>query len=85
VEDRGYKAPTVVVDKALREEINQVLDTLSQKEADIIQYRFGLNGRRPMSLKEIGSRYKLTRAHPADREEGPERLQHPRSSPCAPT
>ncbi len=84
VEDRGYKPPhEVVVDKALREEINQVLDTLSQKEADIIQYRFGLNGRRPMSLKEIGSRYKLTKERIRQIEKKAlKRLQHPsRSSP----
>jgi len=84
VEDRGYKPPhEVVVDKALREEINQVLNTLSQKEADIIQYRFGLNGRRPMSLKEIGSRYKLTKERIRQIEKKAlKRLQHPsRSSP----
>jgi len=84
VEDRGYKPPhEVVVDKALREEINLVLDTLSQKEADIIQYRFGLNGRRPMSLKEIGSRYKLTKERIRQIEKKAlKRLQHPsRSSP----
>jgi RNA polymerase primary sigma factor len=84
VEDRGYKPPhEVVVDKALRDEINQVLETLSQKEADIIQYRFGLNGRRPMSLKEIGSRYKLTKERIRQIEKKAlKRLQHPsRSSP----
>jgi len=84
VEDRGYKPPhEVVVDKALREEINQVLDTLSQKESDIIQYRFGLNGRRPMSLKEIGGRYKLTKERIRQIEKKAlKRLQHPsRSSP----
>jgi RNA polymerase primary sigma factor len=84
VEDRGYKAPhEVVVDKALRDEINQVLQTLSQKEADIIQYRFGLNGRRPMSLKEIGGRYKLTKERIRQIEKKAlKRLQHPsRSSP----
>jgi RNA polymerase primary sigma factor len=84
VEDRGYKPPhEVVVDKALQEEINQVLDTLSQKEADIIQYRFGLNGRRPMSLKEIGSRYKLTKERIRQIEKKAlKRLQHPsRSAP----
>ncbi len=84
VEDRGYKPPhEVVVDKALRDEINQVLDTLSQKEADIIQYRFGLNGRRPMSLKEIGTRYKLTKERIRQIEKKAlKRLQHPsRSSP----
>ena len=84
VEDRGYKQPhDVAVDQALVEEINQVLSTLSLKEADIIQYRFGLNGRRPMSLKEIGTRYKLTKERIRQIEKKAlKRLQHPsRSSP----
>ena len=84
VVDRGYKPPhEVVVDKALQEEINLVLETLSQKEAEIIQYRFGLNGKRPMSLKEIGSRYKLTKERIRQIEKKAlKRLQHPsRSSP----
>jgi RNA polymerase primary sigma factor len=84
VVDRGYKPPhEVVVDKALQGEINLVLETLSQKEAEIIQYRFGLNGRRPMSLKEIGSRYKLTKERIRQIEKKAlKRLQHPsRSSP----
>ena len=84
VEDSGYKTPDeVVVDNSLREDINEVLDTLSQKESEIIQYRFGLNGRRPMSLKEIGSRYKLTKERIRQIEKKAiKRLQHPsRSSP----
>jgi RNA polymerase primary sigma factor len=84
VEDKGYKQPhETAVDQALAEEINQVLSTLSQKEADIIQYRFGLNGRRPMSLKEIGTRYKLTKERIRQIEKKAlKRLQHPsRSSP----
>ena len=58
-------------------------DTLSDKEAEIIQYRFGLNGRRPMSLKEIGDRYKLTKERIRQIEKKAlKRLQHPsRSSP----
>jgi RNA polymerase primary sigma factor len=84
VEDKGYKAPhEQVVDRALQEEINQVLGTLSQKESDIIQFRFGLNGRRPMSLKEIGNRYKLTKERIRQIEKKAlKRLQNPsRSSP----
>jgi len=84
VEDKGYKQPhEAAVDQALAAEINQVLSTLSQKESDIIQYRFGLNGRRPMSLKEIGTRYKLTKERIRQIEKKAlKRLQHPsRSSP----
>ena len=34
---------------------------LERKEAEIIQYRFGLNGKRPHSLRELGTRYRLTK------------------------
>jgi RNA polymerase primary sigma factor len=82
VEDKGQKAPEEsVIDRSLREDINSVLDTLSGKEADIIQYRFGLNGNRPMSLKEIGNRYKLTKERIRQIEKKAlKRLQHPSRS-----
>ena len=58
-----------------------MLNTLSGKEADIIQYRFGLNGKRPMSLKEIGNRYKLTKERIRQIEKKAlKRLQHPSRS-----
>jgi RNA polymerase primary sigma factor len=82
VEDKGQKAPEEsVIDRSLREDINAVLNTLSSKEADIIQYRFGLNGKRPMSLKEIGNRYKLTKERIRQIEKKAlKRLQHPSRS-----
>ena len=82
VEDKDQKAPEEsVIDRSLREDINSVLRTLSGKEADIIQYRFGLNGKRPMSLKEIGNRYKLTKERIRQIEKKAlKRLQHPSRS-----
>jgi RNA polymerase primary sigma factor len=82
VEDRGQKAPEEsVIDRSLQEDINTVLNTLTGKEADIIQYRFGLNGKRPMSLKEIGNRYKLTKERIRQIEKKAlKRLQHPSRS-----
>jgi len=82
VEDKGQKAPEeLAIDRSLREDINVVLSTLSSKEADIIQYRFGLNGKRPMSLKEIGNRYKLTKERIRQIEKKAlKRLQHPSRS-----
>ena len=82
VEDKGQKAPEEsAIDRSLREDINVVLSTLSSKEADIIQYRFGLNGKRPMSLKEIGNRYKLTKERIRQIEKKAlKRLQHPSRS-----
>ena len=82
VEDRRQPAPDeMTVQNSLRADINGVLDTLSRKESEIIQYRFGLNGNRPMSLKEIGGRYRLTKERIRQIEKKAlKRLQHPARS-----
>ena len=62
VENSTYVAPEdYVVDQNLKDDINAVLHTLSDKEREVVEYRFGLNGRRAMSLKEIGDRFHLTK------------------------
>ena len=62
VENSTYVAPEdYVVDQNLKEDINAVLRTLSDKEREVVEFRFGLNGRRAMSLKEIGDRFHLTK------------------------
>lgn len=79
VEDDGYQAPdSQVVEKALKDDINDVLQTLTDKESEIVQFRFGLNGRSPLSLKEIGDRYNLTKERIRQIEKKAlRRLQHP--------
>lgn len=83
IEDKGYRSPDeVIIEKSLKDDIDDVLKTLTEKEADIIKFRFGLNGRRPMSLKEIGNRYKLTKERIRQIEKKAlKRLQHPSRSP----
>jgi RNA polymerase primary sigma factor len=62
VENSAYVSPEdYVVEEGLKEDINSVLRTLSDKEREVVEYRFGLNGRRAMSLKEIGDRFSLTK------------------------
>ncbi|MBU0933996.1 MAG: RNA polymerase sigma factor RpoD/SigA [Spirochaetes bacterium] len=62
IENEKYKTPDdYVIEQGLKEDINVVLQTLTEKEREVVQYRFGLNGRRAMSLKEIGDRFKLTK------------------------
>ena len=81
IDKRASSPADSLIDRSLKEEINDVLNTLSRKEADIIQYRFGLNGKRPMSLKEIGNRYKLTKERIRQIEKKAlKRLQHPSRS-----
>jgi RNA polymerase primary sigma factor len=41
--------------------LQEVLGTLSEREQTILNMRFGLNGDSPMTLEEVGVRYKLTR------------------------
>jgi RNA polymerase primary sigma factor len=45
----------------LQEEIEKVLKTLGDKEANIIRARYGLGNKRPMSLEEIGERYNMSK------------------------
>jgi RNA polymerase primary sigma factor len=79
VEDTSLTPPDdTAMENSLRRDINTVLRSLSQKEAEVIQYRFGLNGKRPLSLKEIGSLYKLTKERIRQIEKKAiKRLQHP--------
>lgn len=41
--------------------VNNVLNTLSNREAEIIRMRFGINQVKPMTLEEIGGHYNLSR------------------------
>lgn len=50
-----------VMEQSMRTAVRGLLSTLSDKEQDIITRRFGLNGTKPMSLKEIGEVYGLTK------------------------
>ena len=61
IEDESDGPEKQVMDSALREEVRALLTHLSDKERDIIGLRYGLGGEKPMSLKEIGERYSLTK------------------------
>jgi len=63
--------------ESLNTEINRALDTLSEREADVIRLFFGLNGERPMSLEEIGTTFGLTRERVRQiREKGIRKLRN---------
>ena len=61
IEDEGFGPEELAMQKCLKEDINTVLSTLSDKEREIITLRFGLNNNAPMSLKEIGEIFSLTK------------------------
>jgi RNA polymerase primary sigma factor len=79
IEDDQYRSPDqYAVEGALQDDIEMVLDTLNEKEADIIRCRYGLGNRMPMSLKEIGDRFNLTKERIRQIEKKAlKRLQHP--------
>jgi RNA polymerase primary sigma factor len=45
----------------LRDRINEVLSTLSPREARILRLRYGLDYDRPYTLEEVGQKFGLTR------------------------
>jgi RNA polymerase primary sigma factor len=60
--DNRYDAPDQeVIIKSLENDIQELLGTLSYKEAEIIRLHFGLGKQMPLSLQEIGERFNLTK------------------------
>ena len=50
-----------LMQKNVESELNQALAQLSERESEIISSYFGLNGKHPMTLEEIGEKFGLTR------------------------
>jgi RNA polymerase primary sigma factor len=62
LEDRlAAKPEEVLVDSSLKRDIDSSLAALSQREAGILQDRFGLAGREPVSLIAIGRKHGLSK------------------------
>jgi RNA polymerase primary sigma factor len=79
LEDDQYEQPeNYVIEANLRDDIDEVLASLTPKEAEVIRYRYGLNGYKAMSLKEIGDLFNLTKERIRQIEKKAiRRLQHP--------
>lgn len=62
IEDSEAIVPTDAVSfNLLQEQLKRVLDTLSEREAGVVQMRFGLGDGQPKTLDEIGKVYGVTR------------------------
>jgi RNA polymerase primary sigma factor len=62
VKDERSPSPTRrVEEQLLREEVENVLEKLSSREAGVVRLRFGLEGNRPHTLREIGEKMGVSR------------------------
>jgi len=62
---------------SLSSEIEKVLSTLTEREAEVISLYFGLNRERALTLEEIGERFNLTRERVRQiKEKAIRRLRH---------
>jgi RNA polymerase primary sigma factor len=62
----------------LKEKIEEILSTLSPREARVLRLRFGLNNDKPCTLEEVGEKFGLTRERIRQIEgKALRRLRHP--------
>jgi RNA polymerase primary sigma factor len=82
IEDETTPTPTQLVhDRLLREKVEEVLSTLSPREARILRLRYGLTNGRAYTLEEVGRKFGLTRERIRQIQgRALRRLRHPRRS-----
>ena len=80
IPDNNQKAPDIeVVDESVRDQVEMVLDTLDDRESEVLRLYFGLGDEESMTLEEIGARFSLTRERVRQiKEKALRRLRHPR-------
>jgi RNA polymerase primary sigma factor len=62
IEDEEAAMPVEAVSEIMqKEELANVLGTLTQRERRVIELRFGLKGEQPRTLEEVGQRFGVTR------------------------
>ncbi|ADQ16677.1 MULTISPECIES: RNA polymerase sigma factor RpoD/SigA [Leadbetterella] len=59
--DTEIRPDQELMNDSLRREVLRALSTLTQREAEVIMFYFGLNGEQAMTLEEIGEKFNLTR------------------------
>lgn len=62
IQDKSIPSPAdVAIQSSLKEQILEALNTLTEREAEVLRMRFGLEGGREYTLEEVGQHFKLTR------------------------
>jgi RNA polymerase primary sigma factor len=62
IEDKTSPSPEdTVIHRNLREQIELALDSLTEREAEVLKLRFGLKDGKEHTLEEVGDIFKVTR------------------------
>jgi RNA polymerase primary sigma factor len=82
IEDKGTLSPSdVATQNMLKERMDELLNTLTPREARILRLRFGLDNGRAYTLEEIGRKFGLTRERIRQIQmEALRKLRHPSRS-----
>ncbi len=80
IPDESQESPdSRILEDSDRAQVDQVLRTLEEREAQVLRMHFGLGDTDPMTLEQIGSRYKLTKERVRQiKEKALSKLRHPR-------
>ena len=72
IEDENVPGPVDAASKQLlKEQVHSILDSLSDREREVLEMRFGLKDGQAHTLEEVGEvLWRHARAHPADRSQG---------------
>lgn len=77
LENNDHIPDAYLMNDSLNTQIKRAISTLTQREADVICYYFGLNGFKSLTLEEIGSELNLTRERVRQiKESAIRRLRH---------
>ena len=67
-----------IIYESLKEQLNEVLHTLPERERKVLEMRFGLNNLKQMTLEEVGKYYNVSRERIRQIEKKAlRRLRHP--------
>lgn len=82
IQDENMPTPDeAAIYTLLKEQLNKVLETLTEREQKVIRLRFGLDDGHPRTLEEVGSIFGVTRERIRQIEaKAIRRLRHPKKS-----